>query len=329
MSAPALEYWRVGDSVSLRDAFGRILVHLGAQRRDFVLFDADIAGGTGAKPFVSKFPERVMQFGIAEQNMIAATAGFADVGVIPVVSTFAAFGMMRAHEQFRTAIAYPKRNVKLCCSHLGVDTGPDGATAQMLEDITVARSIPNIAVISPADANEFMQAFVQVMDHSGPVYLRIGRSPAPVLFGADHAFAIGKATRMREGREVTLIATGTMVSRALEAAALLEKNDRIDARVVNLSTIKPLDQAEILSAAKETGAIVTAEDHNVNGGMGSAVAEFVAQNYPVPMKLVGVEDRFGKSGEPAELAELFGLTSAHIANAAKTLLSRGKHLHAA
>jgi len=321
MSAPQLQRWKIGDTVSLREAFGRILVHLGAQRKDFVLFDADIAGGTGAKPFVEKFPDRVIQFGIAEQNMVAAAGGFADVGVIPVVSTFAAFGMMRAHEQFRTAVAYPKRNVKLCCSHLGVDTGPDGATAQMLEDIAVARAIPNIAVVAPADANEFMSAFVATLDHPGPVYLRIGRSPAPVIFGADHDFALGKATRLRDGRDLTIVATGVMVARAIAAAKLLEGRS-IAARVVNLSTIKPLDEAELLAAARDTGAIVTAEDHNIHGGMGSAVAEFVAQHWPVPMKLVGVEDRFGKSGEAAELAEVFGLTPAHIADHAATLLSR-------
>jgi transketolase len=321
MSAPQLQRWKIGDTVSLREAFGRILVHLGAQRKDFVLFDADIAGGTGAKPFVEKFPDRVIQFGIAEQNMVAAAGGFADVGVIPVVSTFAAFGMMRAHEQFRTAVAYPKRNVKLCCSHLGVDTGPDGATAQMLEDIAVARAIPNIAVVAPADANEFMNAFVATLDHPGPVYLRIGRSPAPVIFGADHDFALGKATRLRDGRDLTIVATGVMVARAIAAAKLLEGRS-IAARVVNLSTIKPLDEAELLAAARDTGAIVTAEDHNIHGGMGSAVAEFVAQHWPVPMKLVGVEDRFGKSGEAAELAEVFGLTPAHIADHAATLLSR-------
>ncbi len=321
MSATPLQHWKIGDTASLRDAFGRILVQLGARRDDFVLFDADIAGGTGAKPFVEKFPGRVLQFGIAEQNMMAAAGGFADVGVIPIVSTFAAFGMMRAHEQFRTAIAYPKRNVKLCCSHLGVDTGPDGATAQMLEDLAVARAIPNIAVVVPADANEFMKAFVAVLDHPGPVYMRIGRSPAPVIFDADHAFAIGKATRLREGRDLTIIATGVMVARAIEAAKLLEIQG-IDARVVNLSTIKPLDAAELVAAARDTGAILTAEDHNVHGGMGSAVAEFIAQNWPVPMKLVGVEDRFGKSGEAAELATLFGLTAPQLVEHASRLLSR-------
>jgi len=320
MSA-ALAYWQVGESVSLREAFGRALLHAAAEREDFVLFDADIAGGTGAKPFAEKFPSRVMQFGIAEQNMMAAAGGCADTGLIPVVSTFAAFGMMRAHEQFRTAIAYPKRNVKLFCSHLGLDTGPDGATAQMLEDIAVARSIPNIAIVVPADANEFMKAFAAIMDHRGPVYARIGRSPAPVICDAQHRFAIGKATRLREGADVTIIGTGVMVARALDAAASLAASG-IAARVINLSTIKPLDADEIRAAARETGAILTAEDHNVHGGMGSAVAEFVVEHCPVPMKIIGVADRFGKSGEPAELARLYGLTSERIAAEARALLTR-------
>lgn len=321
MTATQLQYWSVGETISLREGFGRVLAHAGTQRDDFVLFDADIAGGTGAKPFVEKFPSRVMQFGIAEQNMLAAAGGFADVGVIPVVSTFAVFGMMRAHEQFRTAIAYPRRNVKLCCSHLGVDTGPDGATAQMLEDIAIARSIPNVVVVVPADANEFMKAFPAIMDHRGPVYMRIGRSPAPVIFGADHSFVLGKATRIKDGRDLAIIATGVMVARAIEAADILRQTG-VAARIVNLSTIKPLDAAEILAAAKDTGAILTAEDHNVLGGMGGAVAEFVAQNDPVPMTILGVEDRFGKSGEAAELANLYGLTAAHIAEKARALLRK-------
>jgi transketolase len=191
----------------------------------------------------------------------------------------------------------------------------------MLEDIAVARAIPNIAVVVPADANEFMAAFMAVLDHSGPVYLRIGRSPAPVIFDARHAFTIGKATRVREGRDLSIVATGVMVARAIEAGKLLAQKG-VAARVINLSTIKPIDEAEILAAANETGAILTAEDHNIHGGMGSAVAEFVAQHWPVPMKLVGIEDRFGKSGEASDLAEFFGLTGNHLAEHAMSLLSR-------
>jgi len=316
-----LQYWNIGEQISLRDAFGRALMHLGIIRNDFVLFDADVAGGTGAKPFVQKFPEKTVQFGIAEQNMMAAAGGFADTGLIPVVTTFAAFGTMRAHEQFRTAIAYPRRNVKLCCSHVGLDVGPDGATAQMLEDLATVRAIPGVAVVVPADANQLMQALPAVLDHAGPVYMRIGRSPAPVITPPDSSFAIGKASRLREGNDVTLIAIGVMVARALVAAESLAR-ENIDVRVVNLSTIKPLDHEELLAAARETGAIVTAEDHNVHGGMGSAVAEFLVENMPVPMAFVAVRDRFGKSGEPEELARLFGLTAYDICVAAKKVLNK-------
>jgi transketolase len=316
-----LEFWKVGDRASLREAFGRVLVHAAGMREDFVLFDADVAGGTGAKPLVEAFPERVIQFGIAEQNMMAAAAGFSEVGVIPVVSTFAAFGVMRAHEQFRTAIAYPNRNVKLCCSHVGLDVGPDGPTAQMLEDLATMRAIPNTTVIVPADANEFMKAFFAILDLQGPVYMRIGRSPAPVIFSNDHEFRIGRPTRVCEGEDLTIVATGVMVARAICAAAALERQG-VSTRVVNLSTIKPLDERELLAAAAETGAVLTAEDHNVIGGMGGAVAECLAENCPVPMRRVGVQDCFGRSGEPEELAERFGLTQERLEKEAHLLLAQ-------
>ncbi len=320
MAAP--EYWKVGEKVSLRNAFGRILTHLASSRSDFVVFDADVAGGTGAKPFVDAFPERTFQFGISEQNMMAAAGGFSDSGIIPVVTTFAAFGVMRAHEQFRTAIAYPNRNVKLCCSHIGMDVGPDGATAQMLEDFATVRAIPNVAIVVPADPNELMDAFPKILDWRGPVYMRIGTSPNPVIFKGGEGFEIGKARRVRAGSYVSILATGVMVARGLEAAEALER-EGVSARVVNISSIKPLPEDEILSAARETGAIVTAEDHNIYGGMGSAVAQFLAEKHPVPMKLVGVQDRFGKSGEADELAELYGLTAKDIAAACRSLASKG------
>ncbi|WP_262691444.1 transketolase family protein [Kordiimonas aestuarii] len=314
-----LSYWNKGEQVSVREAFGRILVHEAGQREDWVLLDADVAGGTGAKPLVGAHPGRVMQFGIAEQNMMAAAAGVADTGLIPVVSTFAAFGCMRAHEQFRTAVAYAERNVKLCCSHHGLDVGPDGATAQMLEDFATMRAIPGVTVISPADANEFMKAFTAVLDHKGPVYLRIGRSATRVVYGADHEFKIGKADRLRDGKDVTIVATGVMVARALDAAETL-KGEGIDARVVNLATIKPIDVAEMVAAARETGGIVTAEDHNTMAGMGSAVAECLAEHAPARMRFVGVKDRFGKSGEHDELPAMFETDAAAIANACRSLL---------
>lgn len=321
MSKP--DFWSVGEKVSLRTAFGRILCCLAEERDDFVFFDADVGGGTGAKPFIDKYPQRVLQFGIAEQNLMAAAAGFSTVGLIPVVSTFAVFGLMRAYEQFRTVIAYPKRNVKLCCSHLGVDVGPDGATAQMLEDIAIARSIPNVTVVSPADANEFMLAFPKVLDWKGPVYMRIGRSPAPVIFDSKHTFQIGKANVLRLGDDITIVATGVMVERALKANKLLEEKG-ISARVINLSTIKPIDEEVLLCAAAETGGIVTAEDHNVLGGMGSAIAEVVVKKHPIPMVFVGIKDRFGCSGEPEELAKYFHLTAEDIVSASQEVMERKK-----
>jgi len=314
-----LQYWNVGEDVSVRDAFGRILLHQAQDRTDWVLLDADVAGGTGAKPLVTEHPDRVMQFGIAEQNMMAAAGGVADTGLIPVVSTFAAFGCMRAHEQFRTALAYPERNAKLCCSHVGLDVGPDGATAQMLEDLATMRAIPGVTVISPADANEFMQAFKAILDYKGPVYMRIGRSPAPVVFGADHNFEIGKASRVREGEDVTIIATGVMVARALEAADMLA-DEGVSVRVVNMATIKPIDVEEVVAAARETKGIVSAEDHNVFGGLGSAVAECAAQNHPAKMKFVGVKDTFGKSGEHDELPAMFGIDTKAVYFACKELI---------
>ncbi len=316
-----LEFWKPKEEVSLRDAFGRILCHAATVRKDWVLLDADVAGGTGAKVFVETEPERVIQFGIAEQNMMAAASGVAESGLIPVVSTFAAFGTMRAHEQYRTAICYPKRNVKLCCSHVGLDVGPDGATAQSLEDLATMRAIPETLVISPADANELMLAFMEILDHKGPVYMRTGRSKAPVIYDSSHHFDIGKAHRIYEGKDITIIATGVMVARALEAAEILAKKG-LKVRVVNMSSIKPLDEQEVIAAAKETGAIVSAEDHNIIGGLGSAVAECLAQNFPCIMEFVGVQDVFGKSGEHDELPALFGIDTAGIIKAVKKALER-------
>ena len=316
-----LVYWNVGDCVSLRDAFGRILCHLGKCRDDFFLFDADVAGGTGSLPFVRNFPERCFQFGIAEQNMMASAAGFSMGEYIPIVAGFSCFTMMRAHEQFRTAVAYGKRNVKICCSHVGLDTGPDGATAQMLEDLAIARVTPGVVVVVPADANELMKVLPKILDYQGPVYMRIGRSPAPVIFNADHRFEIGKASILRIGYDVTLIATGVMVSRSLIAADLLKKQG-VKARVINMSSIKPLDEKVLLDAAVETGAVVTAEDHNILGGLGGAVSEFMCQNHPVPIEMIGIKDSFGCSGEPDELAENFGLTADAIVRAAFNVIER-------
>ena len=321
MSKDSVEGYTLGDAVSLRTAFGRALCDAGAKRDDFVLFDADVASGTGAKPFVERYPDRVLQFGTAEQNLMAAAAGAASTGIIPVVTTFAVFGIMRAHEQFRTTVAYPRRNVKLCCSHLGVDVGPDGATAQMLEDLAVARSIPNVTVLVPADANAMLAAFPLVLDTNGPVYLRIGRSPAPVIYDSVPPLTPGKAVTLREGSDVTIIGAGVTVARALDAAAELS-SDGISCEVLDAFSIKPLDEETIVASVSRTGRVVTAEDHSVIGGLGGAVAEALVRRHPAPVEMVGVLDCFGSSGEPEELAAHYGVDAAAIAAAVRRVLRR-------
>lgn len=307
---------------SLREAFGRALVTLGEQRRDFVVLDADVAGGTGTNHFKAAFPDRFYDFGIAEQNMMAAASGMAATGIIPVVTTFAVFATLRAHEQLRTFVAYPRANVKVAGSHCGLDVGPDGATAQAIEDLAVARATPNLTVVVPADAVEMTAAVAAMLDHDGPVYLRTGRSPAPVLFSRHHGFALGRGQVLEDGDDVTLVACGVMVARALAAATMLRR-EGVRARVVNLPTLKPLDAELLLGCAEQTGGLVTAEDHSIIGGLGSAVAELLSTRRPTPLAMVGVRDRFGASGEPDELAKHFGLCAEDIAEAARGLV-RGK-----
>lgn len=315
--APAL----IGTSGdSLREAFGKALSALADEFPKLVVLDADIAGGTGAHHFRKSHPERFLQFGIAEQNMMAAAGGLAAVGLLPVVTTFAVF-CLRAVEQARLSLAYTKRNAKIVASHPGLDVGPDGGSAQALEDIAAFRAIPGMTVISPADPIEAAQATRAILEFDGPVYMRTGRSPAKRLFGEDHRFEIGKGEILRNGKDVTLVACGVEVARALEAAELLEA-EKIAARVVNMATIKPIDVKLLARCAKETGAIVTAEDHNVHGGLGGAVAEALVATNPCPIEFIGVKDIFGASGEPEELAHQFGLTAPFIAEAAKRAIAR-------
>jgi transketolase len=304
---------------SLREAFGHALVAAGTRRRDFVVLDADVAGGTCTAHFKAAFPERFYDFGIAEQNMMAAAAGLAATGIIPVVTTFAVFATMRSLEQLRTFVAYPRFNVKVAGSHCGVDAGPDGATAQAIEDLAITRAIPNLAVVAPADPVEMAAAVDAILDHDGPVYLRTGRSPLPVLFGAGHHFTLGRAQVLEEGDDVTLVGAGTMVHRVLAAAAVLRRGG-IRARVVNCPTLKPLDVDCLVDSATRTGAVVTAEDHSVVGGLGGAVAEALAVHCPVPVAMVGVRDRFGASGDPHELADHFGIAAADVVAAARRLV---------
>jgi transketolase len=318
MSNPAL----IANSDSLREAFGKALSALGDEFPNLVVLDADIAGGTGVHHFRKSHPKRLLQFGIAEQNMMAAAGGLAATGLIPVVTTFAVF-CLRAIEQARLSLCYARRNAKIVASHPGLDVGPDGGSAQALEDLAAFRAIPGMTVISPADPTEMALATRAMLEYQGPVYMRSGRSPAPRLFGDDHKFEIGKGQILRDGDDVTIVACGVEVARALAAADMLEHGG-ISARVVNMATIKPIDTALLSICSLETGAIVTAEDHNIHGGLGGAVAEALAQTRPCPIEFVGVRDTFGASGEPEELADHFGISAPFIADAARRVIARKK-----
>jgi transketolase len=307
---------------SLREAFGKALSGLADEFQNVVVLDADIAGGTGVHHFRKSHPERFIQFGIAEQNMMAAAGGLAATGFIPIVTTFAVF-CLRAVEQARLSLAYARRNAKIVASHPGLDVGPDGGSAQALEDMAAFRAIPGMTVISPADPIEMKLATRAMLEFDGPVYMRTGRSPAKKLFGDDHTFEIGKGKIVRDGKDVTIVACGVEVARAVEAAEMLAA-DGVEARIVNMATIKPIDSELLSRCAKHTGCFVTAEDHNIHGGLGSAVAESLAGSHPCPIEYVGVKDVFGASGEPEELAEQFGLTAPFIAKAAKRAISRKK-----
>jgi transketolase len=305
---------------SLREAFGKALSSLADEFSNVVVLDADIAGGTGVHHFRKSHPERFLQFGIAEQNMMAAAGGLAAVGMLPVVTTFAVF-CLRAVEQARLSLAYSGRNAKIVASHPGIDVGPDGGSAQALEDLAAFRAIPGMTVISPADPIETALATRAILEFEGPVYMRTGRSPAKHVFGDDHTFEIGKGCVVRDGSDVTIVACGVEVARAVEAADILAK-DNISARVVNMATIKPIDTELLARCAEETGAVVTAEDHNIYGGLGGAVAEALAATRPCPIEFIGVRDTFGASGEPEELAVVFGLGAGHIAKAALRAIAR-------
>ncbi|MEI8349176.1 MAG: transketolase family protein [Candidatus Omnitrophota bacterium] len=309
--------------MTMREAFGKVLVELGSIRDDFVVLDADVAGGTGTNIFRDKFPDRFIQCGIAEQNMMSVAAGLSSIGIIPIVTCYGVFASMRALEQARNSIAYPNFNVKIVASHLGLDVGPDGPTHQAIEDIAIFRSIPNFRIISPADPFELKKAFTVMLDIQGPFYFRTGRSPIPFIFNDDIDFRLGKGVLVRKGNDITIIAVGVMVSRAIEAAEKL-KNKRIHCRVINMSTLKPIDKKIIINSAVKTRAFVTAEDHNVKGGLGSAVSEVLSQHCPCPIEFVGIKDTFAESGEPGSLAEKYGLTSSHIIKAVERVIRRKK-----
>jgi len=304
-----------------RDAYGETLARLGEENRDIVVLDADLSGSTKTAVFRNKFPERFFNMGIAEADMVGTAAGLAAAGKIPFVSTFAIFAAGRAWEQIRQSVAYPKANVKIVPTHGGVTVGEDGGSHQSVEDIAIMRAIPNMTVIVPADAVETREAVTAAAAYKGPVYIRLGRNKVPSIFNDDYRFAIGKGCELAPGNDMTFITTGLMTAQALQAAIQLEK-EGISARVVHISTIKPLDHEIVLKAARETGAIVTAEEHSVIGGLGSAVAELLAEQQPTLLKRVGIHDRFGTSGKAEELLKYFGLTPEDLMETAREIVGR-------
>jgi len=309
----------MADKVATREAYGKALAEFG-EKYDIVVLDADLSKSTKTETFKKKFPDRFINVGIAEANMMSMAAGLAACGKTVFASSFAMFAAGRAFEQVRNSIGYPNLNVKIGATHAGISVGEDGASHQCLEDIGIMRTIPNMTIINPADAIEARAAVEAAILHQGPVYLRFGRLAVPVVFDpSTYKFELGKGITLADGNDVTIIATGLMVPEALEAKKILGE-ESIHARVINIHTIKPIDADIIIKAAKETGAIVTAEEHNIIGGLGSAVAEVLVENVPVPMKRVGVEDKFGKSGKPQQLLEEYGLTAKHIAAKAREVI---------
>ncbi len=309
-----------GDKIATREGYGKTLVELGADH-DFVVLDADLAEATKTCYFAKAYPDRFFDCGIAEGNMVGIAAGLAAAGKTVVASSFAMFAAGRAFEQIRNSVAYPHLNVKICATHAGITVGEDGATHQCLEDIALMRAIPGMTVINPADAVEGAAALKYALETDGPFYIRFGRYAVPVFHDPeDYKFEPGKGETIVDGTDLTIIATGMMIAPAIEAAILLEKARDVSVRVLNIHTIKPLDRAIIKKAAAETGAIVVAEEHNVIGGLGSAVAECVAETCPCPVLRVGVQDTFGRSGKVPPLLEMYGLTSETIVNKAEAAL---------
>jgi transketolase len=304
---------------SIRGEYGKTLALLGEKYQDIVVLDADLSGSTKTGVFAREFPDRFFNMGVSEQDMIGTAAGLACVGKIPFVSTFAIFATGRAWEPVRQSVAYSKVNVKIVASHGGVTVGEDGGSHQSVEDIGLMRILPNMTVIVPADATEMRKVLEWAVDYNGPVYVRSSRIEFPCLYDDAYAFTIGKGDVVRDGMDATIVACGYMVHQALATGDLLAKRG-IRARIINMSTIKPLDTALLIEAARETGGIVTAEEHSVIGGLGSAVAETVSEEYPVPIKRIGVPDQFGTSGSPNELLAYFGLTPVDIEHAVLDVL---------
>ena len=309
------------EKLEMRDAFGQTLVALGEDHPNMIVLDADLHTSSKAGYFKKAYPDRFIQVGIAEQNMMCVAAGLAAVGKIPYLATYGAFASCRSADQMRVTVAYTDLPVKIGGAHGGISVGPDGATHQAMEEIAIVRSIPNMRMIVPCDYWETRKATVAAAGDAHPYYIRFGREPVPVVTDADTPFTIGRANVLREGSDLAILACGVMVYEALVAAAELATRG-IEARVLNLHTLKPLDHAAIERAARECGAIVTAEEHQVHGGLGGAVAEVVVSTHPVPMELVAVRDRFGRSGKQEELMAAFGIKAPDVIQAAERVLSR-------
>ena len=304
----------MSQKIATREAYGQTLLALGQENPNVVVLDADLSKSTKTYDFSQRYPERFFNMGVAEANMVATAAGLATAGKIPFCSTFAVFATGRAYDQVRNSVAYPHLNVKIAATHAGVTVGEDGGSHQSIEDIAIMRALPGFTIFVPADARETEAAIRAAAAIVGPVYIRLGRSGVPVIHDQNFKFTPGKAIQLQTGDDVTIIATGIMVAAALEAAGVLSKAG-IKARVLDMHTIKPLDVVAIVAAARETGAVVTAEEHSIIGGLGSAVAEVLGEHQPVPLQRVGVPDLFGESGKPAELLEHFGLTANAITSA--------------
>lgn len=307
----------MADKIATREAYGKALAELGAVNDNVVVLDADLAEATKTIYFKKAFPDRFFDCGIAEQNLISVAAGMAACGKIPFASSFAMFAAGRAFEQVRNAVGYPHLNVKVCATHAGVSVGEDGATHQCLEDLALMRTIPGMVVMNPSDAVQARAAVFAAAEYNGPVYIRFGRLAAPVIYDQEtYKFEIGKAEILSRGKDVTLISTGMLLENTLKAAEELGKQG-VSAGVIDMHTIKPIDKTALVEAAKESGAIVTVEEHNIIGGLGSAVAEALCELCPVPVVRVGVNDTFGKSGKGGELIDIFGMGVSDIVNAAK------------
>jgi transketolase len=311
----------VAEEVSVREAYGKALLELGMENHDVVVLDADLSRSTMTAFFAREFPERFFECGIAEQNMIGIAAGMAASGKIPFASTFAVFVPGRCFDQVRMSIAQPGLNVKLVTTHGGLSVGEDGTSHQSIEDLSLICSLPGFTVIVPADAIETTEAVKAAAAHLGPFYIRLCRPKLPLVYGDDYRFKLGKAVVMRQGGDATIIAIGLMVQSALDAARNLER-EGIYCRVLNMSTLKPIDEAAIVQAAAETRAIVTAEEHLEHGGLGSLVAQVVVRHQPVPMEFVAIKDTYAKSGKPSELLERYGLTEKDIERAVKLALAK-------